>query len=335
MSRKRAIYIIAALGICLLLSVSVTSVCQAEKYVLNSISAWPQNTFMVQNFTMFMDRVNAKAAKIYPGELKIVYKGGPEVISFREQVEAVRTGLIDMVFTANAYYSSMIPAMDVFIATTLRPWEEREMGVYEFMEKVHAEKANAYFLTRIGSGIPFQIYVNKPVKSLADLKGMKLRCSPPIVPFLKAIGVNPVVMKPGDIYTALERGVVDGYVWPASQIREWGWEAVTKYAIFPVLPYMAADVILINLDVWNKLPNHLQEFLEAEAKEAEYRTVVRALEYMPREDAELQKLGIRFIQLPDADAKKMTDIATETIWAVINKKAPVNGPKLQAIYNKK
>ena len=49
---------------------------------------------MVQNFTRFTDRANAKAAKMYPGEFEIKYKGGPEIISFKEQVEAVRTGLV-------------------------------------------------------------------------------------------------------------------------------------------------------------------------------------------------------------------------------------------------
>ncbi|MFH1349937.1 MAG: TRAP transporter substrate-binding protein DctP, partial [Pseudomonadota bacterium] len=216
------------------------------------MSAWPKTTFMVQNFTRFMDRTNEKAAKMYPGELEIKYKGGPEVISFKEQVEAARTGLIDMVFTATSYYTSIIPVGDGFSASALKPWEERDKGVFEFMQKIHAEKANVFFLSRMGSGIPFQIHTNQPVKSVADLKGMKLRCSPTLIPFLKKIGVNPVMMKPGDIYTALERGVVQGYVWPAAQMRERGWEKVTKYVIEPPTPYQAIDVVLVNLDVPGK-----------------------------------------------------------------------------------
>ena len=330
MIKKSSLLLSILLSGCLLFSLS--SQVFAKKHTINSISAWPKNTFMVQNFTRFIDRINSKATKIYPGELEIVYKGGPEIISFKEQVEAVRTGLIDMVFTANAYYTSIMPEMDVFIATTIRPWEERDRGIHDYMETLHAEKANAYFLTRMGSGIPFQIYVNKRVNSLSDLKGLKLRCSPPLIPLLKKIGVNPVMMAPGDIYTGLERGNVDGFVWPSAQIREWGWEAVTKYVIEPALPYMAADVVLINLDLWKKLPKHLQDFLKQEAKEDEFRTVLRALEYMPRENAELAKMGIEFLTLPETDAKELKDTATSVIWEVILKRAPKEGKKFQNMY---
>ena len=162
----------------------------------------------------------------------------------------------------------------------LTPWEEREKGVFDFMQKIHADKANAYFLSRMGSGIPFQFYVNKPVKGLDDLKGMKLRCSPTLIPFLKKIGASPVMMPPGDIYTGMERGVVQGYVWPAAQIREWGWEKVTKYVLEPATPYQAIDVVLVNLDVWKKLPKQIQELLIESAKVEEHLTIERANKYI-------------------------------------------------------
>lgn len=336
MSRKSLSLIVVVLGLFFCLSVSLTSVSQAaSKITFQAVTAWPKNTFMVQNFMRFMDRVNQKAAEMYPGEFELKYKGGPEVISFKEQVEAVRTGLVDMVFTATSYYTSIIPVGDGFSASALKPWEERDKGVFDFMEKIHAEKANAFFLSRMGSGIPFQIYLNKPIKTADDLKGLKLRASPTLIPFLKKIGVNPIMMAPGNIYTALERGVVDGYVWPAAQIREWGWERVTKYVIEPAIPYQAIDVVLVNLDVWKKLPTHLQDLLKSAAKEEEFRTIVRSMEYIPRENAELQKMGIQFITLPEQDAKKLADIALSALWEVVIKRDPVNGPKFKEMISEK
>lgn len=336
MYRKGMFQVLITVCIVILLVFLSGAVCQAasKKYTINAISAWPKTTFMVQNFMRFIDRVNKKAAKMYPGELEIKYKGASEVISFKEQVEAARTGLIDMVFTTNAYYTSIIPVMDSLFATTLRPWEEREKGVYDYLQKLHAEKANCYFLSRMGSGIPFQIYLNKPVKAVADFKGLKIRCSPPIIPFLKKVGANPVVMGPGNLYTALERGVVEGYIWPAAQIREWGWDKVTKYVLEPPLPYQATDVVLVNLDVWKKLPKHLQDLLISCAIEDEYRTVVRALEYIPRENANLKKEGVQFIYLPEAEAKKLVDIATTVMWEGVKKRDLQIGAKLQSLLSK-
>jgi len=222
--------------------------------------------------------------------------------------------------------------MDVFIATTLQPWVEREKGIYDVMGKLHEEKVNCYFLSRLGSGFNFQIFVNKPVKSLADLKGMKLRCSPPIIPLLKKLDANPVMMGPGDVYTALERGVVEGYVWPQAQITEWGWEKVTKYVIEPELPYTASDIILVNLNVWKKLPKNIQDLLIQEAKEAERRTIKRAGEYIPAENAKLAKMGMQFVKLSDAEARELKETALSALWGVIKQKEPQNGPKLDAMY---
>jgi len=306
----------------------------AEKMTMEVITAWPKTTFMTQNFMRFMDNVNTKAAKMYPGQFEIKYKGGPEVIAFNEQVEAVRTGLVDMVFTATSYYTSIIPIGDGFSATAFKPWEEREKGVFDFMQKIHAEKANAYFLARMGSGIPFQFYVNKPVKGLDDLKGMKIRGSPTLIPFLKKLGASPAMLPPGDIYTGLERGVVQGYVWPAAQIREWGWEKVTKYVLEPPTPYQAIDVVLVNLDTWKKLPKNIQELLIECAKEDEHRTIERAEEYIPRENAELKKMGIEFIDLPAADAKKFSDMALSALWDILAERDPQNAPKFKSMLSK-
>jgi TRAP-type C4-dicarboxylate transport system substrate-binding protein len=163
---------------------------------------------------------------------------------------------------------------------------------------------------------------------------MKLRCSPTLVPFLKKIKANPVVMKPGDIYTALERGVVDGYIWPAAQIREWGWEKVTKYVLEPPLPYQAIDVVLVNLDAWKKLPIELKGLLIEAAKDDEFRTVVRALEYIPRENAGLAKVGLQFIKMSDAETMKLQDAAVSALWEVLMKRDAANAKKLKGMISK-
>jgi TRAP-type C4-dicarboxylate transport system substrate-binding protein len=142
------------------------------------------------------------------------------------------------------------------------------------------------------------------------------------------------MMPPGDIYTGMERGVVQGYVWPAAQIREWGWEKVTKFVLEPATPYQAIDVVLVNLDVWKKLPKQIQELLIESAKVEEHLTIERANAYIPRENAELQKMGIQFINLPKADAKKFSDAAISALWDAVIKRDPQNGPTLKAMISK-
>lgn len=335
MFRKRWLQGIVLFGICTLMIVGVAAQSEAKsKFTLNAVSAWPKNAFMVGNFIWFMDHANELAAKQYPGEFEIVYKGGPEVIPTKEQVDAMRDGLVDMVFTAASYYTSIIPAMDGITMSEFKPWEEREKGVNDFLQPIHKERCNAFYLSRMGSGFNFQIYSNKMIEKLDDFKGMRIRCSPTNIPFLKALGANPVVMGPGDLFTALERGVVDGYVWPQAHIKDWGWEAVTKYIIEPPTAYDAADITLVNLDKWNKLPKGIQELLVQAAIDAEHQLMERAAKFIPEETEVLKKAGLQVINLPDADAKQFVKITRDTLWQTLFERDPETSKKLKEMITK-
>jgi TRAP-type C4-dicarboxylate transport system substrate-binding protein len=93
----------------------------SKRIKLRAVTAWPKTVFEVQNFMKFLDMVKENVAKQYPGQLEIKYTGGPEVISNREQVEALRNGLIDMVFTTDGYYVSAVPEVNALSLTKIKP----------------------------------------------------------------------------------------------------------------------------------------------------------------------------------------------------------------------
>jgi TRAP-type C4-dicarboxylate transport system substrate-binding protein len=318
----------------LALVVSLAGLCQAapKKVTIKAVTAWPKTVWEVGNFMKFLDIVKDRVAKKHPGELVINYAGGPEVIPNREQVEAARMGVVDMVFTTDGYYVSAVPEVNALSVSMLDGWEERAKGVNALLDKLHQEKVNCVYLGRLGHNLPFTIYLTKPVKS-ADLSGLKIRCSPTNIPFLKKLGAQPVVIPPTEVYTALERGVVDGYMWPAGLIRDWGWEKITKYVVQPGV-YNGANVIVINKKKWDEIPGDLQKLLiEAEDEAARF-AKQRALDLVKKEVEALKKMGIKYIELPPADAKKLTDAAYSSLWGVIIEKSPVNGPKLKEMVTK-
>jgi len=331
---KKGAYLIIGVFILAIVLVSVSSVCQAapKKITIKAVTAWPKSVWEVANFMKFVEMVHENVAKKYPGELEIQYTGGPEVIPNQEQVEALRGGLVDMVFTTDGYYVSAIPEVNALSLSMLDGWEERSTGVNDFLNKIHREKVNAVYLGRLGHNLPFTLYLLKPIKS-ADLTGLKIRCSPTLIGALKRLGAQPVVIPPPDIYTALERGVVDGYMWPAGLIRDWGWQEVTKYVVTPGV-YNGANVVLVNKDLWDKIPDHLQKLLiETEDQAAQY-AKDRSVDLVKNEFEVYKKLGIKFIDLPPAEAKKFTDAAYDSLWEIILKKAPVNGAKLKEMVTK-
>lgn len=308
---------------------TVFSQASAQKHTLKAVSAWPKTVYEVQNFMKFLDMVEKNVQENCPDELKIRYMGGPEVISNRQQVEALKNGLVDMVFTTVGYYVSSVPVVDGLNLTRLEPWEEREQGVNDFLNKIHQKKINAYYLGHMGTGMPFTLYLNEKI-SKADLSDLKIRCSPSHIPFLKEMGADPEVIPPPDVYTALERGVVDGYVWVAGLIQDWGWNEVTKYIVQPSF-YEAINIVLINHDTWQDLPKHLQKLLIKSQEQAEHYAVNRGQEKIDKEFAALQKQGLEFINLPEAEAQKLRETAYSALWDQVIQKAPKNGPKLKKL----
>ena len=99
--------------------------------------------------------------------------------------------------------------------------------------------------------MPFHIYLNKKIDKL-DFTGLKIRVTPVYKDIVEALGGTTVTTAPGEVYTALERGVVDGYGWPITGIFDLGWEKVTKFRMEPAF-YSVEVGVLVNLDAWKSL----------------------------------------------------------------------------------
>jgi TRAP-type C4-dicarboxylate transport system substrate-binding protein len=330
MSFKNVYRIALIAGVVLALVGSLLpSLAAAEKITIKAVSAWPKTTYETENFLKLLEIVKAKVDAEAPGQLEIQFLGGPEVISNMEQVEAARKGLVDLVSTTAGYYVSVVPEADAMTLTRIRSWEERAKGVNDIMNKIHQAKINCFYLGRIGTDIPFTVYLTKPVDK-ADFDGMSIRCAPTHVAALKKLNAKPVVIPPTEVYTALERGVCQGLVWPAGLIRDWGWDKVVKFTVDPGF-YQGAMIILMNLDKWNKLPPNLQKILLDSQDQAEHLAAERATKATKDAAEAMAKEGMKTIKLPDAEAKKLVDTAYSTLWEVVIGKSPEYGPKLREL----
>src|SRR5690606_16967097 len=143
----------------------------------------------------------------------------------------------------------------------------RSNGGYELMDKIHREKSNMVWLVRVHDGLKYLIYTNvKPVNnSVHDLKLPSVLDYSMIVKSLHAI---PLQIPPGEVFTALERGVVDGYGWPSVGIFDLGWQEQTKYRIDPGF-YNVEVSLFMNQDTWKKLDDAQRAFLQNQMKQLE------------------------------------------------------------------
>jgi len=320
-----ALIITAALG-------RFSSVVFAEEpFVLKGVTPLP--TGVPLPFTVDVPKFIDMVSKESNGRLKIEWVGGPEVIHAFDQVEALRKGTIDvLLYNPRGYFQSHLPSANAAGLSQLTAWEERKTGCYDLWVQVFREKCNAEYLGRLHSKIKLRVYTNYKVEKLDDFKGKKFRVMPLYVPMFKALGASPVTIPSTEVYTALERGVVDGYMWLELGVTSMKWHEITKFAIEPRI-FQIEPTTVVNLDKFNKLPKDLQAVLKNSMEKMEYIATERVIntKVVQKEWEVMQKAGVRMIKLPPADAKRFVDIAYEATWAKVIKDDPVYGPKFKKL----
>jgi TRAP-type C4-dicarboxylate transport system substrate-binding protein len=303
-----------------------------ETITLKAVTAWPKTSSENKSFFIFMEQVEQLVAKKHPGELKIQYVGGPEAVKSPDQVQAAQRGMVDMVYTTNAYYVSVIPEVDAYKLSDFTPAEERVNGVLDYMRGLH-EKKGLYLVGRLGLGERFHLYLKKPIQK-ADLRGLNIRVSPMYLQIIKGLGGNPVVIPPTEVYVALERNVVDGFCWPAVGIRDWGWHKQVKFIVEPGF-YQVPNPLVMNLAAWNKLSQDLKELLTAAAVHAEKEAVAVFDELAKQERPILLGEGLQVIELPAPEKEKFLKVGYEEGWKDILEKNPTTGPELKKLLTRK
>jgi TRAP-type C4-dicarboxylate transport system substrate-binding protein len=290
----------------------------------------PADTFWYPPIQQFMDDVNA-AGKAHNLQISMTSAGGRGVSPF-EMGNAVKTGVLDLVHLAGTYYNRLMPIADAQKASTVPVAEQRRNGAFDTLRPIYAQNMNVHYLGRWADHVPFHFYLNKPITG-ADLKGLRIRGTSVYQAFIEAMGGTMITTPPGEAYTAIERGVVDGYGWPLWGIEAWGWEKVTKYRVEPGF-YWAEISVLVNQDVWKKMSaaqqkvlNDAQLKLEADFEKIRAANNARALEIQTR-------AGIQPIVLPEAEREKFLRLAQEAAWADVIKKEPQLGPRIKQLTTK-
>jgi TRAP-type C4-dicarboxylate transport system substrate-binding protein len=316
MFTKRMLSIVVALSMCLVVGIATFNATPAEakKITIKAISAWDkQHAEVVADYLPYIKHANEMLQAKYPGEAEIVYIGGPEAIPTKDQPEALRAGTVDMYYGTAAYYAGIAPAANCSKLSQLTSQEEKDVGADAVFDEIHRAKLNATYLGALGSQLPFQLYTVKKITSVDELKGLKIRTSPMYIDFLKALGATPVETAPGDVYQALERGVVDGFMWPLVSIRGYGWHEVSKYVVGPPF-YKVSHPLLMNAKKWDSLPKHIQQVL-MEALRLEVIDIdKRTAEEIANEYKLLMVAGMEIINFPAAQEKKYLDMAYDEGW---------------------
>ena len=310
-----------------LLATLLSGPAMAQEVTLRMVSAFAENGIYVQRALPWIQKFNAEGK----GVLQINFIGGPKAIPTFEAGNAVKTGVVDIALSTGAFYTNVMPEADFLKLTQLTVAEQRKNGAFDAINKVWNEKGNMQYLGRMVENQPFHIYTNKKVDK-PDLSGQKIRITPVYRDFFLALNANVITTPPGEVYTALERGVVDGYGWPIGGIFDFNWQEKTKYRIDPGF-YDAEVSLVMNLPAFKKLSDAQRAYLNKQmlALEAENGFWTG---YAKDETARQEKAGIETIRFDAATAKAFSDKAYEVAWAGAAKQSPEVAARFKALFSK-
>lgn len=253
---------------------------------------------------------------------------GPETVPPFEQLQPVQAGVFDMLFTHGAYHAGTTTMVIGLDTVDPDPTKRREVGLWDFVDEHYRTLGMKLLALPASGGSHFML--REPIGDGEDFTGLKLRGTPPIHPVIEALGGSPVVMPGGEIYSSLDKGVVDGANWPVSGAVAFKWYEVSCCFMRPNFG-TTAHPILINLDSWNELSAEQQAVMleQGEILERDVREAFTAAE--TEEEAKLIELGMQRIEFSPEVWERAANAFVEGYWSIAGSRDPEAAEKARAM----
>lgn len=277
-----------------------------EEVKLSFVTSFPEDHTLNEGFFMFVEELEKNAPWI-----TVDYKGGPETMEPTQMIEGVQSGAIDGAALPGDYYVKQVPALEIARFTPYTPSEERSEGVADLWQQIH-EQAGLHYVGHTISGIPQILFLKDEINS-ADLSGMSIRTSSATSNMVKSLGGTPVDLPGGEIFTAMERGVIDGTAWTSVGAVDLGIPKVADYYIEPRFYDSLANTV-ISKETWDSLDPKSQEAITSTMEELEPKIFDHYGDLAATETAAWQDAGMKQIQLEGEGGQKILEIAYVEAW---------------------
>lgn len=191
------------------------------------------------------------------GRIRIRPNWGGALLSSNENMLEIRHGVADIgmvtpMYARSAHLQRSQPSFYSGVGSIAD-----QIAIYrcvaEAFPEMHAELPGLHVLAVQGGGFPGILTRNRPVHSLADLKGLRLRAQEDTAAVLEKLGADPVNMAMAEVYPAMAKGVIDGVVAPTDALRSMHLAEVGRYFSTLRIPRGAYPARAMSERVWNRL----------------------------------------------------------------------------------
>jgi TRAP-type C4-dicarboxylate transport system substrate-binding protein len=200
------------------------------------------------------------------GKVQITMFYGGTLTPADKCYDGVVKGISDIGFSVLAYTRGKFPLTEVSdLPLGMKTGLVATKVINDYYKKFKPKELDEVKIMYLHGHGPGVIHTKRgdEVKTLEDLKGMKIRCTGMAAKIAKALGATPVAMPMGETYDALSRGVVDGSMAPQEALQGWKWGEVVRFTIENFgSSYSTGMFVVMNKGKWNALPPDIQQIIE-------------------------------------------------------------------------
>lgn len=305
---------------------------EAKPISLRFSSYNPPRGMEAQCELWLIDRIEKKANE----KVKIDHYSGESLLKARETLRGIQVGTADMGFLMTAYFPKELPLWSVAQPFINGPSEPKKTAAFfrELYENSPFLKAELdkwdqklvaiHVFGNMGLGGP------KPIKSLADVKGIRVRCAGGYEAIqVAALGGNVVFLPAPEVYTAMEKGALDACFTPVTSYYKYKlYEIGTQHHLLDVAKFNGTvGLITISSKTWNKLPDDVQKAISEtgrEYSEMEAEKII-ALDQDYRE--KMKQAGCTIIPISSDEVKRWADLSEAETKAKWMDNVKAEGPK--------
>lgn len=257
--------------------------------------------------SVLMDEYCKELNKKLAGKVEITYYPGGTLLTATKMAGGVSSGIADIGLSHCAYSRGRFPVTEIMELPLGFPssWVATNVAI-DFYNKFKPKEWDTYSVLMFSTAPPNVLQTrDKPVTSLEQMRGLKIRGAGRIADTVKAIGGTPMPLEMADLYDAMRRGVIDGNMGPAEQLKGWKVGEVQKYttASWKVGSVFAFYVVM-NKNKWNRLSPDVQKVITDYSKEfnqrwgAEWNQIdIEGIDFF-------KKQGGKVVEISDAESIK-------------------------------
>lgn len=295
------------------------------KIVWKIQSLWQNGTLPQKIFEEFAERVRESSG----GRLVIEPLAINTIVSSPESLDAVAAGVLDGHHSSPVYYSGKDAAFALLgdlqggfgDPYQMQIWMEHGGG-NELARELYA-RYGVHFVGAVWSGVE-SLASKKPIRTLEDFKGLKVRAPQGMTgEILSRLGAAPVQLPGSEVYTALDRGIVDASDWNTlSMNEELGLHKLARYPSYPGFHSMPMLEIAINKRRWDALPADLKAIVEIATRDFATAMIQRSHLADMNMVRKAGELGFEPIDLPAVERQRFREVA-QSVWQQYAARSPI------------